>query len=776
MRKLPKSRLTRTHSGPVDVLLVNPPSPDSFIYIRDINRHGRSSWERCIWPQTSLAYLASVAEQVGLTVDIVDCIAEGIDWPAFEELVGRLAPRYCVSNVISATYTNDVRALECAKRFASAVTIGMGSHLTNAPGRSLEESPALDFIICNEAEGTFRDLIEAYEQGRSQVAKLEKISGLAFVPGRLEDGAGHDPIVTPGREFVDMNTLPWPRHDLLPLDKYWAPFLGNYTFVEASRGCTFRCIFCRQAVMWQWKFRSRSGKDVAKEALHVHSLGVENILFHADTFTLDPKMVEEMCDELIAAGSPFRWACNTHVKPLLRRSGLLQKMKQAGCWMIAVGIESGDDDVLRNIKKGITAEEARQVVQMIDDAGIEAWGYFVLGFPGDTVETLNKTIDFALDLPLKMVKFDIAAPYPGTEFYEYVKEKGYLRADRYEEFDQNASAVVEYPHLSRQQIKAAVRKAHLRFYSRPKTLRYMLRELKSPTSVRTIIQIALDQFRLLSGGGDTQHCKGDCRSGPGENDSAHRHERYLSEQKQMHEKLASVYENQRYASEHSKVFQKHWNETIRELADLPSGSTVLDFGCGTGILFEDLAESGLQVVGVDLSEEMLRAVPHRSRSVTRICADGTNMPFVDESFDAVLCRGSIHHLPELEPAFVEICRVLKPGGVLVFSEPSNDSIVNRLARKVMYRLSDEFHEEDEGFHRDDVLRMLDRLGFRIEESRGFGFFAYTMAGFPDKFDPLRRVPQNLGITKSLIRLDSFLESIPKIGNLALHWQVRAVKS
>jgi radical SAM superfamily enzyme YgiQ (UPF0313 family) len=489
----------RLHAGPVDALFVNPPSPDGFVYIRDLNRHGRSSWERMIWPQTSLAYLAAVAGTAGLTVDIVDCIAEGIDWPAYRRIVDRLRPRYCLANVISVTFANDLEALRVAKRAAGAVTIGMGPHLTNAPERSLAEADGLDFVIRHEAEDTLRELLAVLESGGAgDLDRLRRVEGIAFVPSRLVPGAGDEPVVAAQRPFIeDLDALPWPRHDLLPLGRYWAPFLGNYTFVEASRGCAYRCIFCRQAVMWQWKIRSRSGAALAEEALYVHGLGVDNILFHADTFTLDHRMVEDLCDRLIEAGTPFRWACNAHVRTLLKRPELVARMKRAGCWMIAIGIESGDDGILRNIKKQITAAEAEEVVRLVADAGIEVWGYFVLGFPGETGETMERTIRFALRLPLAMAKFDIAAPYPGTEFHDYVRRMGYLRALRHEDFDQNASAVVEYPDLSRRRIKAAVRKGNLLFYLKPRSLGRLLREATAPQAARSMVLIARDQFRLL---------------------------------------------------------------------------------------------------------------------------------------------------------------------------------------------------------------------------------------------------------------------------------------
>ena len=494
--------MSHRHDKKVDVLFINPPSPDRFVYIRDINRHGRSSWERMKWPQTSLAYLAAVAEKSGFSVDVMDCVGENIKWEKFERLVKLCRPRFCLSNVISVTYSNDLKALQTVKQASGAVTIGMGPHLTYAPGRSLKESRGLDFIIRHEAEATLEELLAVCSSGPPyDMERLSRVKGITFIPKRLEAGASDECITTDQREFIeDLDSLPWPRHDLLPLKKYWAPLLGHYTFVEAIRGCTYKCVFCRQAVMWQWKVRSRSGKKIAEEALYVNSLGVDNILFHADTFTLDAKMVEELCDELIRVGSPFRWACNTHVRPLLNKRGLIQKMKDAGCWMIAVGIESGDNQILKNIKKQITIEEAEAVVRMIDEAGIEAWGYFVLGLPGETPETLTRTIEAALRLPLTIAKFDIAAPYPGTEFYRYAKDHGYLKIDTYEDFDQNASAVVEYPDLSRAEIKAAVKRANRRFYVRPRQILRLVKEVRSLTTIRTLILIIRDQFILLTGG------------------------------------------------------------------------------------------------------------------------------------------------------------------------------------------------------------------------------------------------------------------------------------
>jgi len=254
-----------------------------------------------------------------------------------------------------------------------------------------------------------------------------------------------------------------------------------------------------------------------------------------------------------------------------------------------------------------------------------------------------------------------------------------------------------------------------------------------------------------------------------------KHREYLNDQIEMHKDLSRVYTEKRYSPDYSRIYQKHWNKKICNMAQLSYGDNALDYGCGTGILFPQLLEQGCRVIGLDLSYDMLHSCESTTGDILRVCADGCNAPFADNSFASVICRGSIHHLPDLEKAFREIYRLLEEDGCLVFSEPSNDSIINRLARKIMYRKSGEFHEEDEGFLRKEIVPMLEEIGFRVEESKGFGFVAYTLAGFPDKINILEKIPGNCQISKLLILVDRFLESIPLINQLALHWQVRARK-
>lgn len=454
----------------IDVLFVNPPSPDGDIIIRDINRSGRKTRERMIWPQTNLAYLAAVLKDK-YSVELIDCIALKMQWKELQKLIEIKKPRYIVSNVISTTLTNDMYTMFLGKSIG-AVTIGTGPHLTELYEDSFKKFPSIDYAIRGEAEITVRQLIDTIEMK----GDISAVEGIVY-----RDGNGRI-IATKDRPFIeDLDSLPIPMHELLPLNKYRVPFFGNYTFIVTSRGCPYKCIFCRQIVMWKGKFRTRSAENILKEIKYLINLGVKNILFQADTFTVDKKVVIELCRKIIENNINIRWACNTHISSIDEE--MVKWMKKAGCWMIAAGIESGSQQVLDMMKKGTKIGQIRKVVKFIHDSGIEVWGYFIIGLPGETKETIEQTIKFSLELPLDMANFAVGAPYPGTEFYVMARDNKWLTAKKWEDFDQNYSAIVGYPHLTTGDIIKGIKRANIRFFSRPKHAFRILREFFSDISM-----------------------------------------------------------------------------------------------------------------------------------------------------------------------------------------------------------------------------------------------------------------------------------------------------
>lgn len=471
----------------IDILFVNPPSPDGRIYIRDIDRSGRYSREDTIWPQSNLAYLAAAVSD-RYSVDLVDCIALRMDWAEFTHYVNNKKPRYIVTNVISSIVSNDIRAGAIAHE-AGARAIAIGPHVTALPAESLQKYPELDYVIIGEAEESLRELIDAIED----TGPLDTIRGIGF---KKSDGTI---CVTEKRPpLEDLNTLKYPRHDLLPLEKYVLPMIGKkYTFVMTSRGCPFNCIFCRSPVMWGKKVRKRNPDNIIGELKELKKIGVDNIIFHSDTFTLDRKWTMDLCQKMIDEKLNIRWIANSRANTVDKE--LLTLMKTAGCWMIAYGFESGSQEILDRARKEITIEQIQNAARWTDEAGIKVWGYFIIGLPGETQETIDQTIELAKKLPLYIANFAIGAPYPGTEFFSTAKANNWLLSEDWEKYDQNYSAVVSYENFSADDVVHGVRKAYKKYYLTPKEFFKVIRAIRTFQDFRVLCKTGFKHIKMMYG-------------------------------------------------------------------------------------------------------------------------------------------------------------------------------------------------------------------------------------------------------------------------------------
>ena len=437
------------------IALINPPSPDGEIYIRDVNRSGRLSREGTIWPQTSLAMIAGVLEPHD--VRIWDCIATRKDYRTFYSELKDFAPDWVVIESVSSTIPHDLIVAHYAK-YLKAKTVLISPH-----GEALAEEtklrfPSIDHIIH----------YDKYEE--PEYAIREVITGVARKPEET------------------FETLPYARQDLLPLQCYNIPLIGpGYTFVITSRGCPWKCIYCRQTVTWKSRVRYRSADQIVGE-IRTHNL--RNVAFHADTATVNKPRMYEICEKMPKG---TRWICNSRVDTV--DLPLLKAMKKAGCWMVLYGCESGDNEVLRLNKKEANVEQARQAVLWAKEAGLKVWGYFMLGLYGDTPESMERTIALSKELPFDLVNYSIAAPYPGTEWGKISTENGWLTSSNWEDFDQNYSAIVDQPNCPHQTVIDYQRKAYKAWYFSPRGIRFFAQAWK-PRYTRFFWTVASNHIRI----------------------------------------------------------------------------------------------------------------------------------------------------------------------------------------------------------------------------------------------------------------------------------------
>lgn len=441
--------------GGVNILLINPPW---------IKKEG-NVWKNvssCM-PSHGIAYIAAFLEARGVNVRILDCNAERVPLDRLaEKLKTYDQPSYIGITATTSLITNALEAARiCKDTFTDSKVVIGGVHPTILPAEVLGND-SVDFVVRGEGEVTTAELVE----GKAP----KDIPGLSY----KEDGK----IVHNGERGLidDLDGLHMPAYHLLPMERYF-PALGTYKrlpamSVFATRGCPGRCTFCY--CTFGGKLRKRSARNIAEEIKYlVKNHGVKEILFYDDTFTVFKENVKELCSILISEKVDISWVCYARVDYIGEE--LLRLMKEAGCHQICYGIESASEEILKNINKRISLEEVRKAVRLTKEAGIEARGTFMFGNPGETEETMKKTIDFAIELGLDLAIFNITTPYPGTAMYKWAKESGCLVTEDWTKYDLS-TVVMHLPTVTPEKIEEFYKIAYRRFYLRPS---YIIRKILS---------------------------------------------------------------------------------------------------------------------------------------------------------------------------------------------------------------------------------------------------------------------------------------------------------
>ena len=415
-----------------------------------------------------LGYLGAVLKRAGHTVLFLDPETQGLSTDAVKKALREFSPQLAGVSCATPSFPS-ARKLAGLVREAvpGCPTIVGGVHASAFPRQVLEEAPEFDMACSGEGEYLMLDLVNALSSSPTYHLPLTTLNSIAGLTWRNNGTI----VQNPTRPWItDMDSIPFPAREMANPDLY-RPHAHNRrgkraTTIISSRGCPFSCVFCASHVALGRQFRAHSPKYVVDEIEFLNKeMGVDQLIFNDDTFTLDAARVRGICDEILRRGLKVSWFCFARANTVTPE--LLALMKKAGCFSVGFGVETGDAEILKAIKKNETLDDLRNGVGWANDSGIKTQCFFVFGNPGETAETIEKTIKFAIELKPTLAFFNMMVPYPGTEMFDkhYGQGPG-ASGYRWEDWVAvGPRATINIPGIP--SLEKAVAEANRRFYFRP---------------------------------------------------------------------------------------------------------------------------------------------------------------------------------------------------------------------------------------------------------------------------------------------------------------------
>ncbi len=425
-----------------------------------------------IFPPLGLAYIAAVLKKNNIPVKILESNAYDLTHEQIKEAIKKEKPE-----VVGLTATTSLieEAHEIAKIVKQVdkgiVVIIGGIHASSMPEETLEKFESFDYLIRGEGEEALLEFVKK--------KPIANIKGLVYRKNKKI-------VQNPPRELLkDLDSLLFPARELLPMEKYFSAGAKQYPsdYILSSRGCPYACIFCADHLVHGKMFRYRSPENMIKEVEELRRRGVRDWDFVDDNFTFLSDRVDRFCDLMIKKGlnKDMTWRCANGIRVDKVSPELLRKMKKAGCYMVSLGIESGNEQILKNMKKAIDLNRVKQAVNWCREAGIETRGLFMFGNLGENERTMRDTINFAKSLELDTATFHITIPFPNTEYWKIVKKEGKIYPNSYRDYIAYGNVIFQHGEIDEKTLIKMQKKAYREFYFRPKII---LRSLKNMTSLR----------------------------------------------------------------------------------------------------------------------------------------------------------------------------------------------------------------------------------------------------------------------------------------------------
>lgn len=340
-------------------------------------------------------------------------------WKKILDVIQSLRPQVIGISIRTPAVASSLLLCELIKQIDREILIAVGGPHPTALPQELLASSYIDFVVRGEGEATLAELLG----GIAGRVKYSSILGLSYKSnGKIQHNRD--------RPLLEIDTIPYPaKHLMLDLNLHDQ---DDFNAILASRGCPYNCIFCATSNVWTKRVRFRKSLDVVKEIEETYKrFNTRFFSFEDDTFTIRRDRCAEICDLIIKYGlqkiSGFRWVCNT--RPELLNSNLLQRMRDAGCAAVAIGIESGNAEVLKRLKKGYTIEQVKKAAKMIRETGMILSAQFMIGLPFETESDIWDTVRLAEELEPESVMLSVATPLPKTELFYLAKDMGYINND-----------------------------------------------------------------------------------------------------------------------------------------------------------------------------------------------------------------------------------------------------------------------------------------------------------------------------------------------------------
>ena len=442
-------------------LLIDP--PDELLSSPDGGERESPTEMHEAYPPLGLLYVAASLRRDGVDCGIVEARTLRLSDNDVMRTVEKERPQCVGITAITARIHSALRIAAGVKLMYPAITVILGGPHVNFEHRTVIENHAVDFCVRSEGEVTAVQLLRALSDGTN----VADVAGITF----MRDG---EVVATPDRPFVrDLDSLPFPARDLLQHPAYTGAWTEGEPFspMLATRGCPYSCAFCDAPAIWGRRHRRRPVDNVLDELEYARNeLGVKYVRFVDDLLLANRPWAMALCQGMADRGlDDLAWACDGRVG--LMSEELLTAVKQANCRVIFYGIEFGNQRILDLCKKGFKLDQVRRTIEMTAKVGISSYGYFMMGYPTETVETVEDTINFAKNLAinhgLDNAGFSIVTPFPGTELYDYCKERNMLRTSdwRYYSYQLN-TGVIELEHITDTQLHELYERAILEFQFR----------------------------------------------------------------------------------------------------------------------------------------------------------------------------------------------------------------------------------------------------------------------------------------------------------------------